>query len=104
MTDVFTRAKRSEIMSKVRGRGNKATEGKLIRIFRRNHITGWRRRIELFGSPDFVFKKYRLVVFVDGCFWHGCPEHATEPTTNRSFWRLKLRRNKSRDRLVCRTL
>jgi|ERR1043165_8961167 DNA mismatch endonuclease (patch repair protein) len=104
MADLFSKAKRSEIMSKVRGRGNKATEEALIRIFRRKHISGWRRRSKVFGSPDFVFWEHRLALFVDGCFWHGCREHGTEPTSNRSFWRRKLEKNKSRDRLVCHTL
>lgn len=91
-------------MSRVRGRGNKATEGVLVKIFRGNHITGWRRHLKLFGNPDFVFRKHRLAIFVDGCFWHGCPKHASQPVTNRAFWEKKLLRNKDRDRLVTRTL
>jgi DNA mismatch endonuclease (patch repair protein) len=58
----------------------------------------------MIGRPDFIFRKYRLVVFVDGCFWHGCPKHATEPVTNRDFWRRKLLRNRQRDRQVNRRL
>lgn len=104
MADVFTRSKRSEIMSRVRGRGNKATEGALVKIIRKNHITGWRRHTKLFGKPDFVFRKNRLAVFVDGCFWHGCPKHSSHPATNRAFWEKKLKKNKDRDRLVTRTL
>lgn len=104
MADVFTKAKRSEIMSRVLGHGNKATEGALIRFFRKNKITGWHRGSKLFGSPDFVFRKYRLVVFVDGCFWHNCPKHGTRPAMNRSFWFKKLERNIARDRLVNLTL
>jgi len=104
MADVFTKSKRSEIMSRVLGRGNKATEGALIKVFRRFHITGWRRHLKLFGNPDFVFLEHRLVVFVDGCFWHNCPKHGTLPWANRSFWREKLNRNIARDRLVNLTL
>lgn len=104
MADVFTKAKRSEIMSNVRGSGNKATEGALIRFFRKNQIAGWRRQSKLFGSPDFVFKISRLVVFVDGCFWHNCPKHGTRPAMNRKFWCKKLERNIARDRLVNETL
>jgi len=55
-------------------------------------------------KPDFVFRQARLAVFVDGCFWHGCPKHATKPKNNASFWRRKLSANKKRDRLVTRTL
>lgn len=104
MADVFTRAKRSEIMSRVLGRGNRATEAALIAILRRCHITGWRRHPTLFGNPDFVFRERQLVVFVDGCFWHNCPKHGTRPATNRSFWRKKLERTSARDRLVNLTL
>jgi len=54
--------------------------------------------------PDFVFARQRLAIFVDGCFWHGCPKHATQPKNNASFWRKKLGDNKRRDALVTRTL
>lgn len=91
-------------MSNVRGTGNKATELAMVALLRRHHITGWRRHARVFGNPDFVFPKHRLAVFVDGCFWHGCPKHATQPTSNRAFWREKLARNKLRDQLVNRTL
>jgi DNA mismatch endonuclease, patch repair protein len=104
MADVFTPVKRSEIMSRVRGRGNKATELALIALLRRHRIIGWRRHIKLFGNPDFVFTKCRLAVFVDGCFWHSCRKHATQPVSNRAFWAAKLARNKDRDRFVTRTL
>jgi len=104
MPDVFSKAKRSELMSRVRGRGNKATELTLASFFRAHGISGWRRHLPLFGTPDFVFRHRRTVVFVDGCFWHGCPTHLTMPSTNREFWMKKLGRNRRRDRLVNRTL
>jgi DNA mismatch endonuclease (patch repair protein) len=104
MPDVFTKAKRSEVMSRIRGRGNKATEITLAKIFRRHRITGWRRNQKIFGKPDFIFQKLKLAIFVDGCFWHGCPRHGTQPRGNRSFWKNKFTRNKARDRLVTRTL
>lgn len=104
MPDVFTKAKRSEVMSRIRGRGNKETELALITLFRANRITGWRRHPPLFGKPDFVFRKERIVIFVDGCFWHGCPKHSNLPVNNRSFWKKKLTANKLRDRLVGKML
>lgn len=91
-------------MSNVKTRGNLATELRLIRIFRENNITGWRRHFDIFGKPDFVFLKERLAVFIDGCFWHNCPLHASSPKTNGIFWKRKLEKNKKRDRLVSRTL
>ena len=104
MADVFTKEKRSELMSLIRGKGNKNTELKLLALFRQNHITGWRRNFKLFGKPDFVFPKQRVAVFVDGCFWHGCPIHGRVPKSNKKFWREKITRNMRRDRKVSRTL
>lgn len=127
MPDVFTKAKRSDVMSRIRSRGNQATELALVRVFRAEGITGWRRQVEVRGQrgegrrktaartshlttrvfsvrPDFVFPKLRLAVFVDGCFWHGCPLHETKPRHNAAFWRAKFASNKARDRLVTRTL
>ena len=91
-------------MSLIRGAGNKDTELRLIQIFRANGITGWRRGSKLPGKPDFVFPKLETAVFVDGCFWHGCPRHATRPKTNAAFWRKKIATNKARDRRVNRLL
>ena len=118
MPDVFTKAKRSEVMSRIRSRGNKATELALAKLLRRHKITGWRRQVQIITSPqpsprrgegvkvrpDFVFKQAWLAVFVDGCFWHGCPRHATKPKSNRAFWQRKLAGNVARDVRVTRTL
>ncbi len=104
MPDVFTKAKRSDVMSRIRGRGNKDTELALMKLLRRHHVTGWRRHQPLFGKPDFVFRQARLALFVDGCFWHGCPQHCNLPANNRAFWRKKLATNKARDRRVNRVL
>ncbi|MER7474534.1 very short patch repair endonuclease [Micromonospora sp. NPDC000018] len=65
------------------------------------HRRGLRFRINhpaLPGRPDIVFTKARLAVFVDGCFWHQCPEHGVMPKNNREWWQAKLRRNVERDR------
>ncbi len=104
MPDVFTKAKRSQVMSRIRGRGNRGTEIALMLLLREHRICGWRRHSSLFGKPDFTFRKQRLAVFVDGCFWHGCPKHSTMPANNRAFWTKKLLGNQIRDRLVTRTL
>jgi len=137
MPDVFTKAKRSEVMSRIRGRGNKDTELAVAKLLRAHHLTGWRRqKVLVVGSserefahsqagrlkavgrssvradaprllrvkPDFIFRKLKLAVFVDGCFWHGCPKHFNQPANNREFWRRKLLSNKTRDALVTRTL
>jgi len=104
MSDVFTKEKRSEVMSHIRGKGNKDTELMLIRILRVSHISGWRRNQSLLGKPDFTFHKQKVVVFVDGCFWHSCPRHSNLPKNNRKFWEKKLQANKARDKFVTREL
>ncbi len=87
-------------MAAIRSRGNKATELKLAAIFRAAHIKGWRRHLPLPGRPDFVFRAARLAIFVDGCFWHGCPRHGRNPGTNTGYWLPKLARNKMRDKEI----
>ena len=104
MADVFSTRKRSKVMSRIRSRGNRDTEVVLAKLFRRQQITGWRRNYKVFGKPDFVFLKLRLAVFVDGCFWHCCPVHGTQPKSNHSFWKKKFANNQARARLVNRTL
>lgn len=85
MTDVFTKAKRSAVMSLIRSRGNHTTELRHIALMREHGITGWRRNAPVFDKPDFIFRAAKLAVFVDGCFWHGWPRHATKPAA-RTEW------------------
>jgi DNA mismatch endonuclease (patch repair protein) len=63
------------------------------------HSLGYRYRVHLNlpGRPDIAFSRVRLAVFVDGCFWHACPEHGVLPKNNREWWRQKLARNAERD-------
>ena len=95
---------RREIMQSIRGKGNKTTELKLVSLFRDNKISGWRRHQPLIRRPDFVFRNERVVVFVDGCFWHGCPRCYQAPKKNKKFWREKVMGNQRRDRRVTREL
>lgn len=104
MGDVFSKAKRSLIMSAIRSRGNKDTEMKMVAIFRAHRITGWRRHLPLPGRPDFAFRKERVAVFVDGCFWHGCPKHCRMPATNSPYWTKKIQRNRDRNIVANRLL
>lgn len=91
-------------MSRIRGHGNRSTELAMIKVFRRHGITGWRRNQKVFGKPDFLFRRNRLAIFVDGCFWHGCPRHCRRPKENGNYWRRKILGNQKRDRLVTKTL
>jgi DNA mismatch endonuclease (patch repair protein) len=100
MADTFSKKLRSAVMGAVRSHGNRSTELLVIAIFRAHGITGWRRHQPLPGKPDFVFRRERLAVFVDGCFWHGCPWHLRMPASNVVYWNAKIARNMARDRRV----
>lgn len=76
-----------------------------IRLRSALHRRGWRFRVDyrlkLDGGsvrPDVVFRRERVAVYVDGCFWHSCPHHGTKPRANASFWAEKLSANAARDR------
>ncbi|NEA55705.1 very short patch repair endonuclease [Streptomyces sp. SID13666] len=83
------------------GRRDTAPELAVRRLL---HAAGHRYRVNapVPGIPrrtiDIVFGKAKVAVFLDGCFWHGCPEHATRPKSNAEWWRQKLDRNMARDR------
>lgn len=58
----------------------------------------FRRNVKaLTGKPDIAIKKYRIAVFIDSCFWHGCPEHGKMPSSNTEYWEAKINRNRARD-------
>ena len=88
MADVFEKEKRSDIMKRVRSKGNKTTELKLIEIFKDTGIKGWRRNYPVVGHPDFVFLDRKIAVFVDGCFWHGHDCRNTRPVENADYWEI----------------
>lgn len=104
MVDCWNPEKRSEVMSLIRSNGNVNTELRLIAVFRLFGITGWRRKQKIYGKPDFVFRKQHLAVFVDGCFWHGCPKCYRRPLSNQQYWDAKIIKNKERDRKVNKEL
>lgn len=93
--------KRSKTMSHIRGKHNKSTEYKLRVLLIKNKIKGWRLHAKnIFGTPDFYFPKKKIAIFVDGCFWHGCPECGHIPKTRSAFWKTKFDRNQRRAKLV----
>lgn len=85
-------------MASIRSKGNRTTEQALAKLLRTAGIHGWRRHAKLPGKPDFVFRSKKLAVFVDGCFWHGCPRCYRLPGDNRRYWRTKVLSNRERDR------
>jgi len=101
VADVFTPDKRAQIMRRIGGRDTKPE----IRVRSLLHAMGYRFRLcrrDLPGKPDIVLPRFKTVVLVHGCFWHGHPgcRRATIPTTNRDFWIAKIAGNQARDARV----
>jgi DNA mismatch endonuclease (patch repair protein) len=98
-------SQRSRIMSAIRGKHNKTTELVLKMALVRAGVKGWvLHPATICGKPDFYFPSRRLAVFVDGCFWHGCPRCGHTPKTRSEFWQAKLQRNRERDRKTTKKL
>jgi len=104
MVDTFSKAERSRIMASVKSRNSKSTELRFISIIKDKGITGWRRNYMLTGKPDFVFPRLKIAVFLDGCFWHGCPSHCRMPSSNINYWNKKIEKNKIRDKKIAKAL
>jgi DNA mismatch endonuclease, patch repair protein len=101
MADIFSQKKRSEIMSKVKSKDSKIETEFRKKIWR----AGFRyskNTSKYFGKPDLALVKYKTVIFIDSCFWHGCKKHGSMPQTRISFWKTKIERNKQRDKEVNR--
>ena len=103
----FTRPNeaRSANMRSIRSSGNRTTEWRLRSLLIRNRIAGWKLGSKCtLGKPDFVFPNQGVAIFIDGCFWHGCPVCGHIPKTNKRYWTAKIGRNKKRDRRNSRQL
>jgi DNA mismatch endonuclease (patch repair protein) len=105
MADVFSKSMRSQIMGKIHSANTQPEVA--VRTFL--HAKGFRFRVNvpaLPGKPDIVLPRYRTVIFVHGCFWHGHPKcrRSTLPVTNRQFWAQKISQNRRRDRNQIRAL
>jgi DNA mismatch endonuclease (patch repair protein) len=103
--DVFTREKRSDVMSRIKSHGNRSTDRKLAAVLRGSAISGWKMQPgAIIGHPDFYFPVARIALFVDGCFWHACKKCFRMPMTNQPFWITKISTNVRRDKEVTRAL
>ncbi|MDY7011595.1 MAG: very short patch repair endonuclease [Planctomycetota bacterium] len=103
--DVYTKAKRSEIMSHIKNRRT-APEDKVASLLRKLRIRYRRNVKSLIGKPDFVVSSAKTVIFVHGCFWHGhtgC-KRAKLSETNKAFWKRKIAKNRRRDARTARLL
>ncbi|MGG1547727.1 very short patch repair endonuclease [Bacillus paralicheniformis] len=98
MADNMSKEKRTKTMKAIR------SQSKLENIFTKAlWKKGYRFRKNsktLFGKPDISIKKYKIVIFIDSCFWHVCPLHSNEPKSNQGYWKNKLLRNQQRDKKV----
>ncbi len=101
MTDIFSKQKRSWIMSRIRGKDTKIE--KLLQSEMKKAGIKFKTHPKISGNPDFLVRE-KIVVFVDGCFWHGCPKHYRPPKSNGKFWLPKINKNMERDRKVTRQL
>lgn len=102
--DRVSKSARSRIMKGIKSKGNKTTEIQMAKILRQYKLKGWRRHYPIIGTPDFCWVSNKVALFVDGCFWHGCPTCYSEPSTNKKYWIEKINNNKRRDRRVANKL
>ena len=99
MVDVLTPEQRAYNMSRIRGKDT-SPELKLRKMLSAEGIRGYRIHYDLPGKPDIVFVKKKIVIFIDGCFWHKCPLDFQEPETRKEFWMTKINSNIKRDKKV----
>lgn len=96
MGDNVSKDVRSKTMRAIRSRDTKL-ERSVARSLHNRGIRFRKNTVSLPGKPDISIKKYKVVIFVDSCFWHGCPRHCRLPKTNIDYWEQKIERNKERD-------
>jgi DNA mismatch endonuclease (patch repair protein) len=99
MADIFSKKKRSQIMSRIRSKGTKPEE-RFLEILQ--FVYSRRRKISrhvasLPGCPDFYIPSLNRAFFVDGCFYHNCPQHGHIPKSNIEYWKNKINKNVKRD-------
>lgn len=98
MADIFTKNKRSQIMAAIKGK-HTLPESNLAHILKELRLKAQFHRKDLPGCPDAVLPKKRVVIFINGCFWHGHPNcrRAALPSSNTEFWTSKISKNRIRD-------
>ena len=99
MADNVSPQKRSQIMRKIKSKNTKL-ENRIISDLWKAGFRFRRNVSSLKGKPDIAIKKYKIVIFIDSCFWHGCSEHCRMPSSNKLYWEKKIKRNIERDKEV----
>jgi DNA mismatch endonuclease (patch repair protein) len=98
--DNLTEEQRTKTMKAVKSRGSKIEKMMLEALSSKRIAPIEPHADDLPGNPDFVHRPAEVAVFVDSCYWHGCPEHFSMPDSNRDYWEQKIQRNKERDQEV----
>jgi|SRR3989344_2251352 len=99
MTDIFTKKARSRLMARIRSKDT-GPELFFARYLRQSKIK-YRRNVQVLGNKvDFRILGQKKIVFIHGCFWHGCKQCKTIPQTRKAFWKRKIESNRKRDRLI----
>jgi len=94
--DKYDKATRSRMMRAVKSKSTRLEDKVAHELWKRGFR--FRRNVkDLYGKPDIAIKKYKVVVFIDSCFWHGCKEHCRMPESNKEFWEKKIVQNMERD-------
>ena len=105
MPDNLSPEDRRKTMKAVKGK-NTGLERKLFAVLAGMRLHGWKKNAaEVLGKPDAAFTELKIAIFVNGCFWHGCPECRRKlPETNKEYWERKLKRNIERDEVTRQVL
>lgn len=102
--DTFDQATRSKIMSRVKSK-NTRLEERVANLLQTAQIKDFTRYADsILGKPDFIYPEAKITIFVDSCFWHGCPQHLRRPNSNNEYWEKKINSNVARDRKQRMTL
>lgn len=102
--DNLTPQQRSKNMAAIKSKGTKIEQLFLSGLVEAGLDSFDFHASDLPGKPDAVHREAKIAVFLDGCFWHGCPNHFNAPATNPKYWKRKITKNRKRDRRVKRDL
>jgi DNA mismatch endonuclease (patch repair protein) len=102
MTDVHTKTQRSYNMSRIRSKWTEPE--RIIHNYLKGRKVKHQMHPNIFGRPDILLLEKNIIVFLDGCFWHKCPNCFHKPSTNRKFWVVKIDKNVQKDMIVNRKL
>jgi len=99
MSDIVSKKKRSEIMSRIKNKDSKIEVSFRKELWKQGFRYS-KNSTKYFGKPDILLLKHKTVIFIDSCFWHGCKKHCRIPSVRKKYWTEKITRNKERDKEV----